>query len=80
MSITHEVLEQGSTDAAPLGGGSDVGVADQLDVTDLLDPHDPAQLTVGLLAVEDNTGRQFGVELGGDMYGSRQRSAGMTPR
>jgi hypothetical protein len=57
------VPQQLPADAAALGGGGDVRVADEVDVADGLDPHDAEQLAAGLGAPEGDPGGDLVLEL-----------------
>ena len=67
-------------DAATLALGHDVGVPDQVHVAHRLDAHDPEQRAAVLVAPELDPRGDLPVELLAGMYGSCQRSAGITPR
>ena len=58
-----------AADPLPLVLGRDVGVADQVDVANLLDAHDPDKLAVELAAPEHDPGGQLAVELLGGHVG-----------
>jgi hypothetical protein len=60
----HDVLEQRPADAAALVAGDHVGVADEVDVADGLDAHDPEQRAVVLIGPERHAGRDLALEVG----------------
>jgi hypothetical protein len=51
--------EQPAADAAPLTGGKDIGVTDQIDIAHRLDAHDPDEDAVRLIPPERDTGRDL---------------------
>jgi hypothetical protein len=59
----RQVPQQLAADAAALGGGGDVRVADEVDVADGLDAHDAEQLAAGLSTPEGDPGGDLVLKL-----------------
>ena len=64
-----EVLQQPATDAAPAVCGSDIGVADQRDILDVLQTHHAKQLSILLEAPEPDPLLDLAVQLLGRHIG-----------
>src|SRR5262249_18262688 len=62
-ALTAEVLDEGRADAVPLVWGQDVGVANEVDVVDSLDPHHTREGAVLLEAPECTAGGDLPTEL-----------------